>query len=278
MEKNIRFAGAQIPCSSDLKKNVQTLKEAIDWCYENSVDYLVTPEGSLTGYIPDFDTRDGRTFEDVKSASEEVVTYAAEKNLGLFLGTLWIEKRPEKIQREDQIRYYNKQGQLSGTHTKIYRADYENTDPNFPIDNMIVSDKDSNINVLGTVCNDFWGGPIYGFMALPLMADQLMSHIIIHSTNAFRGEEPEYDAIMDSWHDGNLKLWSYHLGIPILTVDNCCKSTGEDYNGPTSSQSGVIINGQWQTSVPREGTQYFYYDFDVDRLISKDYKRPFKKS
>lgn len=277
MEKKIRIAGAQIPCSSDLNKNIQTLKKAIDWCYENSVDYLVTPEGSLTGYIPDFDTRNGRSFEDVKSAAEEIVVYASEKNLGLFLGTMWIENRPEKTQREDQLRYYNKQGQLAGIHTKLYRADYENTEANFPIDNIVISDKDSNINVLGLICNDLWGGPIYRMMALPLISEELMSHIIIHSTNGFRGEEPEYDAIMDSWHDGNLKLWSYHLGIPILTVDNCCKSTGEDYEGRTSSQSGVVVNGQWEISVPRQGTQYFYYDFDVDRLISKDYKWPFKK-
>lgn len=269
---NIRFAGAQIPCSDDLNKNVETIKAAIDWAAENSVDYLVTPEGSLTGYIPDFDTRK-RTFADVQNAAEQVVTYAASKNLGLFLGTLWIEMR-EKTQREDQIRYYDKSGKLSGSHTKIYRADYENTEPNFPVDNMVISDKSGNLNVLGMVCNDMWGGPIYKMMALPLLAEDLMSHMIVHSTNGFRGEEPEYDQIMDAWHEGNLRMFSFHLGIPILTVDNCWLTSGKEYQGQTSSQSGVLIHGDWALKVPRQGTQYFYYDFDFDKLISKGYLTP----
>lgn len=270
----IRFAGAQIPCSSDLNKNVETLKKALDWAFDNSIDYLVTPEGSLTGYIPDFDTKNRRTFKDVQDAADIVTEYARSKNIGLFLGTLWIENRNEKNQREDQIRYYDKSGKFSGSHTKMYRADYENTEPNFPVDNMIVSDKGGNLNALGMICNDFWGGPMYRMMALPLLAEDLMSHIIVHSTNGFRGEEPEYDQIMNVWHEGNLRMFSFYLGIPILTVDNCWLTNGDEYQGPTSSQSGVLIHGDWVVKAPRTGTQYFYYDFDFDRLISKGYLTP----
>ena len=42
--------------------------------------------------------------------------------------------------------------------------------------------------------------------------------------------------------------------------------TGEDYDGYTSSESGVVINGEWVTNVPRTGTQYFYHDF-IGRYI-----------
>ena len=39
----IRVGGAQIPVTMDIEKNVQTIKTAMDWAKENSVNYLVTP-------------------------------------------------------------------------------------------------------------------------------------------------------------------------------------------------------------------------------------------
>ena len=33
-----------------------------------------------------------------------------------------------------------------------------------------------------------------------------------------------------------------------------------------SSESGVVVNGEWVTNVPRTGTQYFYHDF-IGRYI-----------
>jgi hypothetical protein len=58
--------------------------------------------------------------------------------------------------------------------------------------------------------------------------------------------------------------------IPIITVDNCYYMQGYEYHGRTSSESGVLVNGDWVTAVPREGTQYFYYDFDFDSLINRN--------
>ena len=49
--------------------------------------------------------------------------------------------------------------------------------------------------------------------------------------------------------------------IPIITVDNTCHMNGHPYDGPTSSESGVTVDGKWVTKVPRLGTQHFYYDF-----------------
>ena len=50
MKTNIRFGGAQIPVTPFQQKNVKSIKKAIDWAAENNVDYLVTPEASLSGY------------------------------------------------------------------------------------------------------------------------------------------------------------------------------------------------------------------------------------
>ena len=52
------------------------------------------------------------------------------------------------------------------------------------------------------------------------------------------------------------------FGIPILTVDNCYKNDGQFYDGPTSSTSGIIHNGEWLVKASSTGTDYFYYDFN----------------
>ena len=46
-----------------------------------------------------------------------------------------------------------------------------------------------------------------------------------------------------------------------ITVDSCCDKYGNRHDLPTSSPSGVVINGKWEVQMPRTGTQMFYWDF-----------------
>ena len=46
----MRFAGAQMPCTPNVEANVKEIKKAIDYAVDNECDFLVTPEGSLSGY------------------------------------------------------------------------------------------------------------------------------------------------------------------------------------------------------------------------------------
>ena len=51
----IRIGGAQIPVTKNINLNVEQIKKAIDWASENKVDYLLTPEGALSGYMNSYD-------------------------------------------------------------------------------------------------------------------------------------------------------------------------------------------------------------------------------
>jgi len=273
MKKHIRFGGAQIPVTTSLDKNVVILKEAIDWAADNGVDYLITPEGALSGYFPDFDSRDGRTFDDVQAALTKVVNYAVEKKVHTCIGTMWIETDspdPGFIwpRRENQIRFYNKNGGLQGTACKTYTIpEYDQTVPCNQLENILLEIEDTNFLALGLLCNDFWGGPGMGKYALPLAAEPMRSHIVIHSSNGFRGD-PKYDDLMNDWHNGSLRIMSWALRVPIITVDNCYNMNGEEYHGPTSSQSGVLLGGEWLIAAPRTGTQYFFYDFNLSDFLN----------
>jgi predicted amidohydrolase len=269
--QNIRYAGAQIPCTLSIEENITHIKSAIDWASKNSVDYLLTPEGSLSGYHPGFD----KDIELLVTAENEVTAYALEKNVGLCLGTMWCElddRFPEGYRRENQIRFYAKTGEFLGSTNKTYTIpEYDQT---VVSDSITIVDMPDDIRASGLICNDFWGG--LEFPSLPIyVKEQLGAHVIFHATNGFKGELPVYDEITEVWHEGNLRMASFITGIPIITVDNCYKMNGDPFDGKTSSQSGILLNGEWQVKAPRIGTHYFYYDFDIPSVIThRLYRHP----
>lgn len=260
MNEKLRIAGAQIPVTKNVSKNLETIKAAIDWASDNSADFLVTPEGSLSGYIPEWN------FEEVKEALTHIEQYSANKNVGLCLGTLWRETTKFGEVARNQIRFY-KHGNLFGTTNKSYIIEHDHVMPHnikedgisfFPLTNK----NGNGINAVGLICNDMWGNNWSGNPNIMKIAmESRRVGLAIHSTNGTRGND--LDDIMDQWHDVHLKLLSRASGIPIFTVDNSIHMEGDDYDGKTSSESGVIIDSKWVTSVPRFGTQYFYYDFDI---------------
>jgi predicted amidohydrolase len=265
--QKIRYAGAQIPCSEHLDQNIKSIKDAISWAAENEVDYLLTPEGSLSGYFPGFETLNGRSIQDLVDAEKQVVEYAAHMGVGLCLGTMWCEPDdiyPEGYRRENQIRFYTKDGTfLDSTNKHYVLPEYDGT---VVSDDITIVYMPERVKAAGLICNDFWGGSLEGGNLPIHVADRLGVHLIFHATNGFRGENPNYDEITNVWHEGNLRMVSYSTGIPIITVDNCYMMNGKPYDGPTSSQSGILLNGLWKVKAPRSGTQYFYYDFNLLKL------------
>ena len=275
----IRFAGAQIPVTRELEVNVSEIEKALDWASANSVDFLLTPEGSLSGYIPDFDTHNGRTIQDLYEAEKQVVEYAVQKGVNLCLGTMYAVEDGRFFQgyrRENQIRFYSKDGTLFGKTNKLYTIpEYDGTVPGPEITTInLEANGLQPFWAVGLICNDFWGGPLEQSISLPIYcSNELRAQVIFHASNGMRGILPNYDEITNAWHEGNLRMMSYSTGIPIITVDNCYKNNGDEYHGKTSSQSGILLNGKWLTNVSRTGTQYFYYDFDHDAIINYQLKQ-----
>jgi len=271
MKNTIRFGGAQIPVTPDIQQNIKTIKTAIDWAAENKVDYLVTPEASLSGYY----TTDDASIKSVATAMSTIEKYAASKKIGLCLGTIWDEAEVDKTVRRNQIRFYNRKGLLCGVTNKRYAIEFDRTigvtgDNNATLIPLPIKNK--LIPVGGLICIDMYvSSPEEMTPILKLNAQG--AKLIIHSTNAARNvsvkNKPSVelaDKIANDWHDICLRRASFLTNLPIITVDNCYMADGTEYHGPTSSESGVLINGEWVTKIPRTGTQYFYHDFNIDEV------------
>jgi predicted amidohydrolase len=257
----MRIAGAQIPCSKVVADNVKTIKKAIDWSVGVGCDFLVTPEGSLSGYLPNYDV------EATIKALPEIEKYAKEKGIGLCLGTLWIEDEPFGKTRRNQIRFYDQEGAYLGAANKTHGV---RPDETFLMNDIkkdgvkvytLVSGNPKvgrdHLQAVGLICNDLWPT---GVQSIPHIAQRQGVDIMIHSSNGARGDIKR-DILYNDWHDAHLRMVCHNAQVPIITVDNCWHMNGEPYDGETSSESGVVIDGRFVTKVPRTGTQYFYWDF-----------------
>ena len=277
MKTTIRFAGAQMPVTASIELNLIRIKSAIDWAAENKVDYLVTPEASLSGYTANFNSRP----EVLVNALKEIETYASKQQVGLCLGTLWPEKEFNGEINRNQIRFYSKECQLIGITNKNITIEQDRL-ANITRDpivkgTMLPVEGNTFIPAGGLICVDMYGdtfGSDHAYRPdVPNTLAKYGAKLLIHVTNGRRGEWPLCpeetllsDEVANAWHDAAFKRLTFLNKIPIITVDNCYMIDGTEYHGPTSSESGVIINGKWVTNVPRSGTQYFYYDFSLNEI------------
>lgn len=257
MRNFTRIAGAQIPVTYNLQENVSEIKTAIDWASNNNVDYLATPEASLSGFKENFNTPE---LIDALGVIEE---YAASKNVGLFLGTLWEEVLFDgSSELNNQIRVYNKQGQLIQYFVKKILCPLDNKigihfNAEFRIAWLETDDPNLFIPTAGVICND-----LYGKEGMAPVMQKLYAYdykLYIHATNAERNVDAVHDSVFREYNDAVVRLVSYlSKDRAILTVDNSVGMDGKP-SDTTSGTSGVLREGTWLTTVT-EGTQYFYHD------------------
>ena len=265
MKSNIRFGGAQIPVTPFQQKNIKAIKKAIDWASENDVDYLVTPEASLSGYSTSY----YMDLQFLEAGLREIELYAASKQVGLCLGTLWVEldeENNEKILvKRNQIRFYTPEGRFLGAVDKQVLTPFDleiGIVKGEGLAGALIPVNDGVIPTVGLICADLYGHSS-NEGGLPQKLFNIGAKIAIHSTNAERGLSDFKDELEIEWLEANIRRVSFLL-FPVISVDNCYTMAGKPYKGKTITQSGVCMGGKWVVKVPRRGTQYFYYDFNAD--------------
>jgi predicted amidohydrolase len=267
MNATVRFGVAQIPCTPYIGRNKVNIKTAIDWAAKHDVDYLVTPEASLSGYSTSF----SMNFTQIMDALTEIEAYAVSKQVGLCLGTLWLEDsvdgdKKHSVKR-NQIRYYSKNGTYLGATNKsvLTPLDLEiGIEANRLLIGVLLPIGNKVIPAAGVICADLYGHSSDNG-GLPEQYFRAGVKLLIHSTNAERGKDSFKDELEDLWLESNIRRVS-HLLIPMVVADNCYMMDGTEYHGNTATQSGICVKGKWASNAPRTGTQYCYYDFLLDDI------------
>ena len=253
----IRVAGAQMPVTRDISANEAAIVAAIDWASKAGADILLTPEGSLSGYTHEFDA------SAVADALERVTSHAREASIALALGTCFIE--PEG-QCYNQLRFYDRDGEYLGFHSKTLRCGTLTDPPEGELNHYAVSPLRvfdfGGIRIGGLICNDLWATPGYTPQADTHLTQQMAemgARVILHAVNGERGPQGG-DHLFWMYHEANLLLRARASKLWVVTVDNCHPT-----NLHCSSPSGVVApDGTWACLAEPVGLQYFLHTIDLD--------------
>lgn len=247
-----RVAGAQIPVTADIERNVSTILRAIDFAAAERAQILLTPEGSLSGYRHDFD----------RAAAADglaaVTASARQRGVGLALGTCFQEADGRCY---NQLRFYSPAGQFLGFHAKILRCSSLGPTPdgelaNFAGDLPLKTFELCGVRVGGLICNDVWANPQCTSMPDPHLTQQHAqagARIIFHAVNGGRSASEWSRKVNWPFHESNLRMRAAAGKVWIVTADNC-----HPPDVPCSAPSGVVDPaGQWACQTPDRGERFF---------------------
>jgi predicted amidohydrolase len=250
--RELTVAGIQMFVTRDVKTNEEVIHRAIDRAAGARADFLLTPEGSLSGYSPDFDQAA------VAGAVERVAQHAKASRIGLLLGTCY---REQDDYCYDQVRVYAPGGEYLGAYSKILLCsslarpgtgemrDY--------VAGTLKTFSSNGVSFGVLICNDLWATPGYTTTSNPYLAWQLKSlgaQMIFHAVNATGPEYLRYRP----YHESNQNLWALALKLPIVTVN------AVDGTNPTNCRAGVIgADGERKHVAGEVGEQFFSYKLAI---------------
>lgn len=246
-KSHIQLSGLQMNVTNDISKNKERIVSGIQKAALEGADFLVTPEGSLSGYTDNFNRNE------LILALEEILAEAKHLKIGLMLGTCYKEMKSGEEYCYNQVRVYSPEGIFLGEYSKILRcSNLDLPGSGEMIDYIegelkIFSWRDHRFGIL--ICNDLWATPGYTTIPnpyLPWKLKQMGAEFIVHCINS--GSAQKYRP----FHESSAELWALSINIPILEVN-----AAQDKE-KVNAQSGLIDStGERSLRVPDSGEQFF---------------------
>jgi predicted amidohydrolase len=258
--RTLRVAGAQLPVTQDVQKNFAAVTRAIEFAAREKADVLVTPEGSLSGYTAQFDSKA------TVQAMTVVADRAREANVALVLGTCFADADGL---RYDAQRFYNRTGDYLGFHAKILlcrrvaepqrkgELDFFQSAPlrTFELQGLTVG---------GLICNDMWANPEWTPMPDPHLAQQLAglgARVVFLSINSGQ-EEGESLALHRAFHESNLRLRARSAKVWVVAA-NASDALGQR---EANCHSGILApDGRWIVRADPKGEQFFAHNITFEQ-------------
>lgn len=251
-----------MPVSRRIAENVARLTAALDEATRRGADILLSPEGSLSGYRPDFDRHAA------EAGLAAVTAHARARGIGLALGTCRIEGDGRCY---NQLRFYGPSGRLLGFHAKTLLCGTPGPHPRGEIQHydrrrLRTFRWAPGLVIGGLICNDVWANPECTPMADPHLTQQLAgrgARIVFHAVNGGR-DGGAASRLNWQYHEANLRMRARAGRLWLVTVDNAHPVTL-----PCSAPSGVLgPDGEWACRARRRGEQLFVHTIELPRTAA----------
>ena len=265
--RELTVAGLQILLSKDVEANERAIHKAIDKAAAIKADFLLTPEGSLSGYYPDFDRAV------VVDAVQRLAQHAKKSRVGLLLGTCYKEEEEARsgwsaaersVKRQefcyDQVRVYASSGEYLGAHSKILLCSSIYHPGTGEIKDYVTGTLRTfswnGICFGALICNDLWATPGFTTTPNPYLAWHLKTmgaQVIFHAVGT-----AGTPLLFRPYQESNQALWAMMLNIPIVTTN------ASDGTTPSNCRAGVIgPDGERKHTVEEVGEQFFSYKLSI---------------
>ena len=252
----IKVALAQIPVVEDIAHNLRELEAAVDYAGDEKANILLTPEGSLSGYRPEFDAKE------LAEALDVLIARARARAVGLALGTCMVEPNGQCY---NELRFYQPDGTYLGCHTKQLLCDSMEDQPKGEIDHFDVIPlrvfNFMGVTVGGLICNDMWANPCCTTAPDPHLTRLLANmgaKVIFHAVNGGRDSGSFSQETVKKFHETHLLMKSIADHLTIISVDNAYP-----VDIGVSSIGGVVAEAKWVFSLPDTGRQLGSYVIDI---------------
>jgi predicted amidohydrolase len=249
--RQLRIAGLQMVVTLDVSENEARIESGLQRAAEDGAGWLLTPEGSLSGYTADFEGKE------VQEAAARLSGRARDLGVGLALGTCYREAADDGKYCYNQVRLYAPGGEYLGYHGKILRCsplEHPGTGEMLDYVEGVLRTYEWNGFRFGVlICNDLWATPSYTTMPnpyLPWKLKQMGAEFILHAINSGGDQK------LRPFHESSTELWARALSLPIVQV-NAARGDGSSVN---ASSGAVDASGNRYVRADRRGEQYFVCD------------------
>lgn len=253
----LTVSGAQLAVTRDVDRNRERILGAIEAAAADGAHILLTPEGSLSGYTPDFDTAH---VEDVLGT---VTDRACALGIGLALGTCFVEDDGACY---NQLRFYTPDGDYLGFHSKILRCGSMEAEPRGEINDYAATPLRTfdflGVRIGGLICNDFWANPNSTPVPDPHLSHQLAdlgARVVFHAVNGGRKGNDWSRNVIWPFHESNLRMRTRTDALWTVVADSA-----EPEDIPCSCPSGVVdSDGNWAVRTRASGADRFTHTIDL---------------
>jgi predicted amidohydrolase len=212
-----RVTLAQVEVTKNVKRNVAKAREVFERARHDSADWILFPEGFLSGYYAGFDQ------EEVGTAFGELALWCREGHVTGLIGTCW----KEFGKAYDQIRIVDATGKLVGAYAKICLCygEEEFSVGDFPMVHVVGGIKFGTL-----ICNDLWVTPGFSDGPDPYLS---LKQARAGAQAIFQAANTGGDVRYLSYTESNLVVRAAEAKCPIIV----CNA----YQSPeTNCPSGVV--------------------------------------
>lgn len=246
MSQQVTLCSSQLSITDNIDHNLAQLEWAIDQAQGS--DFLLTAEGSLSGYFGACTYYDNSKDRTVEQLTQQLVDRSVHKRTGLVLGTC---RRDSYGLPRNSTRAWDRTGQHCSdynkrllTSTLWQTGDSASWCAGMPMDYSVW--ETDGVRYASLICNDVWAQPGVSLTGNPYYIQELVAtyavDVVFVSANC--NDDP-LDPLFRDWIDIHLRAQAREWGVWIIVSTSTRLPSGDSVEQMMLHSGCVSPRGEW---------------------------------